>query len=117
MACFLAVHPLCGLTCRQAKVEDCSEDESLCELIEGGARCTLSSYDGDICAKFPCDECSGDPGSFTCAGKGVMACAKTSVSPNMCNSGPCSCTEACIYTEIETCSGACSEENGAHCVP
>ncbi len=117
LACFLAVHPSCGLSCQKIELEACDEPGSQCEVIEGGARCSISNYDGDVCSIYPCGDCDLEPGTFACADDSVMACSRIAVMPEMCPDGSCSCSEICLYSEFEACTGTCSEENGAHCIP
>ena len=117
LGCFLSVHPICGLTCSVISVEVCSQEENVCEPVEGGARCTVPEYDGDICGFHPCSECPASPGSLYCQDDDLSTCASVSVTPQMCSAVPCECTQVCIPTVVESCPGTCSPDGGAHCAP
>lgn len=117
MGCFLSVHPVCGLSCTVVPVEVCSYEGSVCELVEGGAHCTISEYDGDICGSYPCSDCPAQPGSLYCRDDDLSTCATVSVAPMMCADAECSCSEACIPLSVLSCVESCSMLGGAHCLP
>jgi len=117
LGCFLAVHPTCGLTCSVIEVEACTAQDSVCEPLVGGARCTFPEYDGDICGLHPCEACPAVPGSLYCRDDDLWTCASVSVLPEMCPAGPCTCTQVCIPTLSQECPGSCSMDGGAHCGP
>lgn len=118
LGCFLAVHPECGLTCAIVSVARCEEENSHCMVMSGGAICSIYQVDGDICSAFPCEACPGEgPGSLFCEANAVTTCAAVSVEPGMCESGHCSCDQACTRVELEACPASCSPDGGAHCLP
>jgi len=114
--CFLALHPVCGLTCQALQFEDCGSFG--CRETALGASCVEGVFGPDWCTEFDCADCgpSGEPGSLFCDGNEVVACTSLPMHDELCT-GTCACEQICRRKVVASCDGKCVESGGAHCEP
>ena len=73
--CFLALQPLCGVTCESIAVQDCST--GACEVVDTGARCKdPNGPNGNPCVDYDCNACNDrlQPDGSVCDGRQVLEC-------------------------------------------
>jgi hypothetical protein len=112
--CFLALHPVCGLTCRSVVIQDCAETG--CESIPDGAKCVDYGWDA-WCLEFSCEACGADgsESGYFCDGDDLVACVSLGMVEGHCPV-ECTCEMICQTEVMETCPDGCSEDGGAHCM-
>jgi hypothetical protein len=114
--CFLALHPVCGLTCRELRFEDCGAVD--CVETDKGARCAEGVFQVGPCDERDCAACGppGKAGGVFCDGNEVVACTSLPAWDALCP-GACECEEICLREVVAACDGACVETGGARCQP
>jgi hypothetical protein len=98
-ACFVALHPTCGLVCDPVAVE-CPYG---CGLVSGGPACL--NEDAERCAQYDCAACGFAPGAelaggFSCQGNSLVRCAMIPDQDcgSICHATSEQCVEKCLST-------------------
>lgn len=109
-ACFLGVHPMCGLSCSSMVVQPCGDAGC---MDSGGSVCNSPSSN-DPCVDFACSLCPNPaaPNEVACGGTDqVVGCVTASFAGGSCNSICETVSWECSALSV------CVEQDGARCVP
>ncbi len=109
-ACFLSLHPICGVICASQMIQDCGP----AGCMDSGTGACNSNPNGNPCNDFPCSACPNptSPEQFSCVDTTqIKGCVVAQFAGETCD-------RICQVLTLGCPEGSvCVEGTGAHCEP